>query len=372
MLQDAKKTIKGVFPSKQRRYYATSPQKKIARLPLTMSAHSWLSYRLLWMFFLISLWSVPVAGAFEATPLNTSNRGPLVEVFGLPSAEPARLTPTGTTAVAVTAEVVNMFIGAANAASGERLLLDGETYRWTLSVRKRITAGAEIGLELPVLLHGGGFLDGFIDGWHDAFGMPSGDREKADRGILTYRYERRGRTLVNLTRSTGGIGDLRITGAWSLFEDDRRALSLHSSIKIPTGDPNRLTGSGSVDGTVSLAASTAAETGLGTVSAFGSVGALGMTKGDVIGDRQKSVVGFGTLGTGWSPVDALCFTLQLNGNTGFFRSSLYQLADPSAQLVIGGTIAVDPSTHIDVGVVEDIAVATSPDVVFHLALRRTF
>jgi hypothetical protein len=41
-------------------------------------------------------------------------------------------------------------------------------------------------------------------------------------------------------------------------------------------------------------------------------------------------------------------------------------------LTIGGTVAFDTKTSLDIGVSEDLIVATAPDVVFHLALRRTF
>jgi hypothetical protein len=41
-------------------------------------------------------------------------------------------------------------------------------------------------------------------------------------------------------------------------------------------------------------------------------------------------------------------------------------------LTIGGTVAFGKKTSLDIGVSEDLIVATAPDVVFHLALRRTF
>lgn len=337
-----------------------------------MSSRFSIKIQLFSLFVVLISASASPAAPPEATPLATANRGVLVQIFGLPAAEPARLVPAGKTAVAVIAEAANTFTVSSHQATGERLVLDGESYRWTLGVRRRVGTKAELGIEVPFILHGGGFLDGFIDGWHDFFGLPTGDREKVRRGLLTYRHERGGRTLVNLTGSGGGISDLRLTGAWSLHEDRHRAVSLHAGVKLPTGDPDRLTGSGSIDGSLSLAASTASETSFGTFTLFGSAGGLAMTRGDILSDQQKRLVGFGTLGAGWSPFQAAAFTLQLSGNTGFYRSALHELADPSAQLVIGGTLAVDSSTRIDVGVTEDVAVGTSPDVVFHLALRQTF
>ena len=98
-----------------------------------------------------------------------------------------------------------------------------------------------------------------------------------------------------------------------------------------------------------------------------------MSPGDVLPDLQRSLVEFGTLGAGWSPLDWLAFKLQFDGHTPFYRDSrLRELDDGSVQLTIGGTLGFTRNTSLDLGVSEDIVVKTAPDVVFHLALRTVF
>jgi hypothetical protein len=60
-------------------------------------------------------------------------------------------------------------------------------------------------------------------------------------------------------------------------------------------------------------------------------------------------------------------------HTPFYSDSdLKQLGAPSAQVTLGGALHFSAKTSLDIGVTEDIVVGASPDVVFHLSLRRSF
>ena len=62
--------------------------------------------------------------------------------------------------------------------------------------------------------------------------------------------------------------------------------------------------------------------------------------------------------------------IQANGHTSFYKdSALRELNANSVQLTIRGTLAFTERISLDLGVTEDLIVQTSPDVVFHLALR---
>ncbi len=63
---------------------------------------------------------------------------------------------------------------------------------------------------------------------------------------------------------------------------------------------------------------------------------------------------------------------QVSGHTPFYQSDLRELGKDALQLIVGGTLAFSPQTSLDIGVSEDIIVRTSPDVAFHLALKRLF
>ncbi len=105
-------------------------------------------------------------------------------------------------------------------------------------------------------MYGGGFLDSFIIGWHDTFGLPQGGRDRAPKNRLAYSYrDSQGQKLL-MNRSGEGVGDIVLTGGLKLYEDKSAVLhdtlALRATAKLPTGDSAQLRGSGAAGGSVSL------------------------------------------------------------------------------------------------------------------------
>ncbi len=311
----------------------------------------------------------PVSGrALELAPFYVRNQSPLVQIFGLPPATGGRLAAPGRTVGLLATDLASHFTH--SAAGNESLLFDGESYRFTLALRHGLGERFEVGAELPYLMYRGGFLDSFIIHWHDFFGFPQNGRDQAPNNRLLFSYTDDGKERLHLQRNAEGIGDLRLTGGWQIWRQERSALALRASLKLPTGDSDRLLGSGSTDLALWLAGDHGFIAAGGKYAVFGAGGAMLLTDGDILPDRQRNVVGFGTLGGGWQPLAWLAFKLQADGHTPFFDSDLPQLGE-SLQLTLGGTLSW-AETALDLGVSEDIDVDTAPDVVFHLALRSTF
>ncbi|ALC15353.1 hypothetical protein DSOUD_0564 [Desulfuromonas soudanensis] len=334
--------------------------------------------RLLWAL-LIAFVLLPPPGAADAellAPFSLSNQSPLIQIFGLPGAAESTVLAPGKTAAAL-----RLFLASNNTGSSdnsESLLFDGETSRLTLEVRHGIGNDFEVGVEIPWVMHRKGFLDRFIVDWHDTFNLPQGGRDERPVDRLAYRYSRDGVELVNVDESTEGFGDLRLTAAWQLSRREepsgaRSALALHSSLKLPTGDSDRLLGSGSTDLALWLSAENSWRASLGRGSLYGAAGMMLLSDGRVLPGQQRNLAGFATLGSGWAPWERLALKVQLDGHTPFYGGSdLDELASPTAQLTLGGTLGLWPEGWLDLGVGEDLAVRTSPDVVFHLALRTAF
>jgi len=324
--------------------------------------------RLIPIFLLALLGSSGLAAAADLTPLATRNQSPLVQIYGLPAAASATVLAPQQNAFSLTEDAASNNIDVSNA--NESLLLDGETYRTTLRLRHGLPGGAEIGLAIPYVVQTGGFLDGFIIDWHNTFGLPQGGRKAEPRNRLLYRYQRGDSTPLLLDQRSAGLGDIVLTGGWQLpSSSPANAFALRASLKLPTGDADKLLGSGSTDLALWLSASHR----VSSISLYASAGALGMTDAKVLRDQQRHVVGFGTLGAAWGPLSWLALKLQIDGHTAFYNgTSLNELGGRSLQLNIGGTLGRSGGTQLDLAVGEDILVDTAPDVVFHLALRRQF
>lgn len=315
--------------------------------------------------------------AAEITAFFSQNQSPLIQIFGLPAPGNAVLAAPGQGSVTLSLDLASNYTLNGSSARGESLLLDGESTRTTIALRYGLSKGIELGVDLPLISHGGGFLDGFIEGWHDFFGLPQGGRKQAPRNRLLYSYQANGFERLGVDDSSFGIGDLRLYGAWQIYDDDspnRTALALRTSLKLPTGNSTRLHGSGSTD--IALWFSGSRNNLLeawGHWTIFGALGGMAMGGGEVLSEQQNHIAGFGSVGIGWSPADLIAFKTQLSGHTPFYGgSALAELGDNSLQLLLGGTVAFSPRTFLDIGVSEDIVVGTSPDVVFHLALTRQF
>ena len=312
--------------------------------------------------------------AVDITPFYTRNQSPLVQIFGLPAIGNASLLPDGKADARVIVDLANNYVDDSN--PRESILLDGESTRLTLDFRYGIARGFECGVEIPYLFLNGGFLDGFIESYHSAFGFPQGGRDQAPRSRFLYRYQRDGLQRLKIDTSSAGLGDIRLNGGWQLHRGENkpeRAAALRGSLKLPTGDSDQLHGSGSIDFSLWITAGDDWKLASGHLALFGAAGIMALTEGKVLRDQQRNFVGFGGLGVGWSPFRWIAFKIQTDAHTSLYQDSeLREVNAASAQLTVGGTLAFSDRTTLDIGVVEDIIVKTAPDVVFHFALRHRF
>lgn len=313
--------------------------------------------------------------AVDITPFYTFNQNPLVQIFGLPAVESGPVTAQGRTAAVLAVDLSSNFGIDSNA--NESVVLDGETYRTTLALRYGLARGVEVGIDIPYVAESGGFMDSFIMDFHDAFGFSQAGRDTTPKNRLLYRYNRHGREEFAIDHANGGIGDVRLSAAVQIYNDDESpesGVSVRATVKLPSGDTRALHGSGSTDCALWVAGSDGFDVGVGTIGLFGGVGGMVLTRGDVLPDQQRHVVGFGSIGLGWSPVDWFAVKGQFYVHSPFYRqSSLHELGVTALQLITGVTFAFTDSTSLDIGVSEDvILVSTSPDASFLFALRTTF
>lgn len=315
------------------------------------------------------------AADMDITPFGASNQSPLAQIYGFPHDTGADIVPAGGFQVSMNQDLSSNYTVTSN--TREQILLDGETYRLAFAARYGVSPSWEVGVEIPYLIQGGGFLDAFVINWHNVFGLPQGGRDSAPKGRVIYRYRKDGVQKLLMGQAASGIGDVRLTGGYRLYETRdmgrQYRLALKGAVKLPTGDSSSLNGSGSTDGMLQLCASRTAYSEWGSLGVYGSVGGIAMSRSDVLRDQHNPLAGFGTLGFGWGPASWISFKAQLNGNTSLYRdSSLHELSKSPLLLVLGGALRLPGEYLLDIGVAEDVAVATAPDVSFHLGLSKRF
>ena len=137
--------------------------------------------------------------------------------------------------------------------SNEDIYLDYEAYRFNLSYQYGISDRWNMKLDVPLVHQGGGIFDSAIDRWHEFFNMQRGDRPNVEHNQYDIQYAYQSQVLVDLDEASTTLGDIQIAVARSILENNRTNMSLWASLKLPTGDEDKLTSNGATDASVWLA-----------------------------------------------------------------------------------------------------------------------
>lgn len=294
------------------------------------------------------------------------NHNPFLQVFGLPTFETARLARSGQRDIRLTLDLANH--ADAEEWPNEKFRIDGESYYLTFSVRQRLAAWLELGVDVPLVAHSDGFMDHAIEFWHDALGVTNAKRGgPADE--LAFLYERDGELLFSMDSPASGLGDIQFTAAVPVAtaRDDKTAVSLRASIKIPTGDPDHMFGSGAVDFALGLYVAderTWRERNL-DLSVF--AGALVLGDGDILPALQRNSVPYGGAAAAWHVSDRFSIVAQLYGQGSCFRTDIEELGGNSLQLAVGADLRTRRGTRFRLAIVEDVAANATTDFALHLS-----
>lgn len=312
----------------------------------------------------------PVARAGE--PFLIQNDHPIGRLYGLPAGDD--LAGVGATGFQARAAFDVANNSCESVRGGDELVFDGETWVARFAARQGWRNGWRLALLVPLVSHQGGGTDDFIENYHDALGLPDGNRKTRPAGRLEYRCAHVGRPGFDLEDSATGLGDVRISLGAPLWRNaaTTRALDAVAGAELPTGDPDRLLGSGSWDFSFGLAAADAATLASWNLELHGEVGVLALTDGEVLEDFQEPFAGYGTVSVGWRLARWLVPRLQLDAHSPFFADTGWAaLDDWGVALASGATVRLPGKFDLDVAVAEDVVVNTAPDVVFHVGLKRS-
>jgi hypothetical protein len=162
---------------------------------------------------------------------------------------PRRATtlPEESSEVSVLSAYANIF--EKGQAGGDEVSFDGEIWRTSVHLRRAVAPGADVEIELPVVYATSGFLDEFIENFHDFFGMPTGGREDHPAFEYDMRAVKGGTEAYHLEGNEVGIGDVPIVLTVSLLEESERtpAIALRGGVELPTGSESDGFGNGKVD-----------------------------------------------------------------------------------------------------------------------------
>lgn len=316
--------------------------------------------------FLVRLSIVPLCCVMLASPplradtLGTSNQGALARAFALPALGHAQLASASQWQFAF--EIATEFVN--KQTDSEALLLDGESQRGSLGWRGGLGADWDVGIEIPVLHTGGGFMDSLVEDWHDTFGLPNGGRENAPQDRYRYAYARDGSVVLDTDEDGTALGDVRVDLGRAIGE----GFALRAQLKLQTGDADRL-GGGNFGGALwsdwALPFGAASRWG-----GFLSAGLSANEQANALESQQNEFVPFGGLGLDLRLLDSLQALAQVYLHGPLYEDSeIAALERAGAMLTLGGRWCLRDDTCVDLSFSEDLAVGVSPDFSLRLALQ---
>ena len=297
----------------------------------------------------------PIADAF---PLR--NHNPFLQVYGLPTFQTHELVAAGKIDVGLSYDVANDADDADRL--GERLIIDAESQVLNLSIRRRFGERFEFGIDVPWVRHSGGHLDSVIFNFHDLVGLPNSNRDGPDD---QYRllFEQQGTVLFDTDVPTSGISDVQVTAAMDLGK-----ATLRAGIKLPTGDPDELTGSGAADISLGLYGGSTTSLFQRELAYSGFLGVLVLGDGDIMPALQRSAVPYAGAALRWQATTRMALATQLYVQGPYFDAELDELGGNTFQLSFGADFRLRGS-FLRLAIVEDIAAAAAPDFALHLSFR---
>ncbi len=298
------------------------------------------------------------------------DQSPTAQIYGLPRAEGYTVQASGEQRLAFYVDYSSHYTE--QSAPNEALLFDGETARAALIYERGFGSGWQASFALPFVDHSGGFADGFINDWHDFFGLPGDERKAAPDDRQRFSYTRNGEKRLGVDDSPSGLGDIRLGLKKRLAGLGDWGMSVAGQLKLPTGHASRLTGSGGAD----LSLWTTIGNNQIKASPWRVLGAAGLLytgEGDVLADQRRQTAGFGWITLGYAFTPRLVARAQTYIHTALYNHTGIEALDGTAvQGALGFEWQVLSRSSLSFAVVEDLNTNVTPDVSFTLGVDHAF
>ena len=178
-------------------------------------------------------------------PLASRNQFPVSLLFVSLAPDKASSLANGRTALEIRFDYSNIISG--QDFENESVFLDLEYLRTEVELNHGLPKRMELGVSIPFYIYYGGFLDPFVGGFHNLFGLPNFLRGQTENGQTRYELTTNGGTPFLGDESLTAVGDMTVHFKKTLFEKDLYAVAVRSDLKLPTGNPETLSGSGATD-----------------------------------------------------------------------------------------------------------------------------
>lgn len=319
-------------------------------------------YVLFGLFLLMST-SLGVAG-----PIATADRSSFARLNGLPVPMSGTVLAFGEQKIRWINELSSQF--AYDESPQEFVLIDGETYESHIRAHVGLGASFDVAIDVPWLHQSGGFMDSFVEDWHNTFGLPNGGRDRFETNQVRYEV-RVGDEQFDYRKGSEGLGDVGITLRYQGFSHASRALAWHSHIELPTGQQEDMTGSESVDVALGFDYDDYSLLKHWGVDLSASAGWLWFGESKLLTHIKRDHTWYAST-TMTKTIGPVPVVFQLQGHGRMYESEAAPFAWPAIQLLLATEFSPAPSYTLQAGISEDIVTKSSPDFTVFLHVTKHY
>ncbi len=246
------------------------------------------------------------------------------------------------------------------------IALDMEITELNLRYKRIIRDVIEFGLDVPVIWFSDGFMDNFLESYHDTFGFPDYGRSTRPNNEFLYEIRQNGVLLIKGETGTG-LGDIRLTLKKPLVSENGFNLALKGDLELPTGSAKKGYGNGTVDAGISVLLDKNIGEFIMTHWNFGVV-----FPGDVSGHQKIDLDNF-IFGGAAIEVDAgrnFSVLAQVQVQASIYPETDLKAVDrPGYLLVFGGRYDAGDDVF-ELSLTEDVNESGAPDFIVNLSYKR--
>ncbi len=243
--------------------------------------------------------------------------------------------------------------------------LDMEITELNFRYRRIVSDLFELNVDIPVLVVGRGFMDGFLENYHSTFGFADYGRSQRPQNDFLYEVRREGRLIVK-GRSGVRLGDIRLAVKKPLISRDGLGLSLRGDVEIPVSSARQGFSNGSPDAGLSVLLDRRVT---GRIMTYWNLGAV--FPGDLRAYERMDINNFVTGGISVEAVvkPGLSLIVQLQGQSAVYPVTDLLAVDRDAYLIIFGGRYKTGGRSLDLSLTEDINTAGAPDFILNLTYK---
>ena len=296
-------------------------------------------------------------------PLWVENLSPIALLVALPSQRSADIKEG--ISITLHSDVATHFVS--QASERERIFFDGETQKHSVNIRWGLSPEWELSAHIQSVSHDGGFVDSYVNRWHDFFGMSDGGRSELPEDQIRFQFDGIEHQAL-LDRSVSGQGDTKLELSYLSERQQELQIAYAIGYKASTGSSDRWLGSGAAD-LYGVARFSGAHQGDLPLHWHGHLGVTRVGASALLGGQQKDWLWFTGLSAEWLINDRWSLIAQLDGHSAPLSSELDALGGTAGMFSLGLRRQLSQQWALDLSFAEDIVVESAPDIIFQASLH---